>query len=250
MTTRIAFMTLAMCVCLAPRSEAQTTQPAPAEPGAPLQQQAAPPDPSLKTDNAPRGIQPDLSVAPIREQTHINNRTGRLTHSADGQQAIFNFDIDPDGSNYPPMTVMPNLKLLLLEGAVSPRNNDFAISGTVTEYKGKNYILLDNVPRGTIPERPTVTVVREGTHLTNRACRLSHTAAGQALLTFDADSKTQEDPPMIIQPNLKLQTMENMVTGLGKDVHFRISGMVTEFKGKNYILLDKAVVVPDVDQQM
>ncbi len=110
--------------------------------------------------------------------------------------------------------------------------------------------LTENAPRGVAADAPAVRLVREGTHLTNRTGRLSHATDGQAIFSFDSDGKTQQDPPMIIQPNLKLQTMESVVIGLSKDAHFRVSGTVTEYKGKNFILLDKAVVAADVDQQM
>jgi hypothetical protein len=33
-------------------------------------------------------------------------------------------------------------------------------------------------------------------------------------------------------------------------LHFRITGMVTEYKGRNYVLLDKVVVVPDSTQTL
>jgi hypothetical protein len=102
-----------------------------------------------------------------------------------------------------------------------------------------------------VPDAPVVNLVREGTYRTNRTGRLSHTPDGQqAIFTFDTDGTTLADPPMIILPNLKLLSMENAVTGQSKDVHFRVSGKITEYKGRNYILLDKAVVVADVDQQM
>jgi hypothetical protein len=42
--------------------------------------------------------------------------------------------------------------------------------------------------------------------------------------------------------------MEAVVAGRSVDVHFRISGTVTEYKGRNYILLDKAVVLSDAEQ--
>jgi hypothetical protein len=58
-----------------------------------------------------------------------------------------------------------------------------------------------------------------------------------------------KDPPLVVLPNLKLMAMENAVTGSSRDLRFRISGTVTEYKGRNYILLDKVVVVPDLDQQ-
>ena len=67
--------------------------------------------------------------------------------------------------------------------------------------------------------------------------------------TFDSDGKTMKDPPLVVLPNLKLMAMENAVTGSSRDLRFRISGTVTEYKGRNYILLDKVVVVPDLDQQ-
>jgi hypothetical protein len=93
-------------------------------------------------------------------------------------------------------------------------------------------------------------VVREGTHLINRSGRLNHSTDGQtATFTFDTDGKNMADPPMIILPNLKLQSMEAALAGRASDVHFRISGTVTEYKGRNYILLDKAVVMADVEQQ-
>jgi hypothetical protein len=43
--------------------------------------------------------------------------------------------------------------------------------------------------------------------------------------------------------------MENAVNGSNRDLKFRITGMVTEYKGRNYILLEKVVVVPDVTQK-
>ena len=56
-------------------------------------------------------------------------------------------------------------------------------------------------------------------------------------------------PPVTVLPNLKLMAMETAVSNSSRDLRFRISGMVTEYNGKNFVLLDKAVVVPDVDQQ-
>jgi hypothetical protein len=99
------------------------------------------------------------------------------------------------------------------------------------------------------PGAPALPLVREGTHLINRSGRLNHSTDGaQAYFTFDADGKTMKDAPMIILPNLKLLSMEGAVAQASKDVRFRISGTVTEYKGRNYILIDKAVVTADVDQ--
>jgi hypothetical protein len=98
------------------------------------------------------------------------------------------------------------------------------------------------------PDAPVLHVVREGTHIIKRTGRLNHSADGQtASLTFDSDGKAMADPPMIILPNLTLQSMEAAVASRTADVHFRVSGTVTEYKGRNYILLDSAVVMADVE---
>ena len=64
--------------------------------------------------------------------------------------------------------------------------------------------------------------------------------------TFESDGKTLQDPPLIILPNLKLMAMERASEALrDRDVRFRVTGMLTEYKGRNYVLLDKVVVVPE-----
>ena len=54
---------------------------------------------------------------------------------------------------------------------------------------------------------------------------------------------------MLILPNLKLMSMESAVTSADRDLRFRVTGMVTEYRGRNYVLLEKVVVVPDAMQQ-
>lgn len=100
------------------------------------------------------------------------------------------------------------------------------------------------------PGAPQMNLAREGTYVVDRTGRLTRGSDGQtAEITFDADGKTMKDPPMVVLPNLKLMQMENAVSGSSRDVRFRITGMVTEYKGRNHILLEKVVVVPDVTQQ-
>jgi hypothetical protein len=88
-------------------------------------------------------------------------------------------------------------------------------------------------------------LIREGTRLPERVARLTRTADGQAELTFESDGQSLVDPPMLILPNLWLATMEKAITNTSRDLKFRISGTVTEYGNRNYILLEKVVVVPD-----
>ena len=121
--------------------------------------------------------------------------------------------------------------------------------------------VLQPIDEGPIPDRttgksavppnaPQLNLVREGSIVPDRTARLTKSADGQTSeLTFEADGKVLKDPPMIILPNLALMRMETFVSGATRDIRFKVSGTVTEYKGRNYILLDKVVVVPDVTQQ-
>jgi len=91
---------------------------------------------------------------------------------------------------------------------------------------------------------------REGDYIRDRLGRLTKSADGtQEEFTFESDGRTMQDPPVIILPNLKLMAMENAVNSANRDLRFRITGPVTEYKGRNYILLEKVSVVQDVQQQ-
>jgi hypothetical protein len=98
------------------------------------------------------------------------------------------------------------------------------------------------------PAAPVVNVLREGTYIVDRVGRLGRSPDGkQAQLLFETDGTSLQDPPLMIIPNIKLMQMEDSVNGQNRrDVRFRISGMLTEYRGRNHILIDKVVVVPDV----
>jgi hypothetical protein len=90
---------------------------------------------------------PGQSTPIIREGSYIVDRTGSLGHSADGQQWQFIFDAATAPPGEPTINILPNLNLMLMENAVASNNQDihFKIGGMVTEYRGKNYVLLQKV---------------------------------------------------------------------------------------------------------
>lgn len=96
------------------------------------------------------------------------------------------------------------------------------------------------------PGAVALPVLREGTYVVDRTGRIKTNSDGQTVFLFDADGKTLRDPPMILLPNLLLMSIQTAASNSSRDLHFRITGMVTEYKGRNYILLDKVVVVPEV----
>jgi hypothetical protein len=100
------------------------------------------------------------------------------------------------------------------------------------------------------PNTPTAALQREGTFIFDRVGRLTRSADGsQAEFTFEADGKTMKDPPVIILPNLKLMTMEDVVKTTNRDLRFRVTGMLTEYRGRNYLLLEKVLVPPEANSQ-
>jgi hypothetical protein len=96
------------------------------------------------------------------------------------------------------------------------------------------------------PKAEILNLVREGTFMVNRMGRLTKTADGPFYeFTFEADGAAMKDPPMFILPNLKLTQMESAVKTTSRDLKFLVTGMVTEYGARNYILLEKVVVVQD-----
>ena len=95
------------------------------------------------------------------------------------------------------------------------------------------------------PSAPSQNLLREGTYLFDRVGRMVKTGDGRQQFVFDSDGKAMKDPPMLLLPNLKLMQMEDAVNSVNADRKFRISGTVTEYRGRNYILVDKLLVEDD-----
>ncbi|MGA2230920.1 MAG: hypothetical protein ABSH22_08470 [Tepidisphaeraceae bacterium] len=92
----------------------------------------------------------------------------------------------------------------------------------------------------------TGAILREGTDIVDRMGRLKKTADGtQEELVFESDGKAMMDAPMVILPNLVLMSMETAANQASHDLRFRVTGTVTEYRARNYILLEKFVVVQD-----
>lgn len=93
---------------------------------------------------------------------------------------------------------------------------------------------------------PEIATKREGTFVVDRVGRLAKTADGQAWeFIFAADGASMQDPPLRVLPNLKLQTIEDELSTANRDLKLRISGTLTEYRGRNYVLLEKVIVVRD-----
>lgn len=96
------------------------------------------------------------------------------------------------------------------------------------------------------PGAATQPLAREGSLLFDRIGRLSRSADGKDFeFTLDSDGKTLTDPPLVLIPNRKLMQLEDRVKTSYRDLKIQVSGEVTEYRGRNYLLLQRWSVVPD-----
>jgi hypothetical protein len=77
----------------------------------------------------------------------------------------------------------------------------------------------------------------EGDFIVNRLGRLTRATGGtQFMFTFESDSKTAPEPPVILLPCRMLENMEELVQEHGDNIVFVLSGQVTTYHGANYLL--------------
>jgi hypothetical protein len=90
---------------------------------------------------------------------------------------------------------------------------------------------------------------READTVEGRAGRLVRDVkSGEELIAFDSDGREMHDPPMGVIPCKALEVMEDATDGGIKPVKFRLSGEVTQYRGKNYLYVRAFQVVKDLGQ--
>jgi hypothetical protein len=88
---------------------------------------------------------------------------------------------------------------------------------------------------------PMGALIPEGTLIFDRMGRLEKTPDGQQEFRFESDGVSMQDAPMLLLPNQNLMGMEDNLKRNGGHVRFRISGMVTEYGSRNYVLIQKYI---------
>ncbi len=62
------------------------------------------------------------------------------------------------------------------------------------------------------------------------------------LFVFESDGKSLLEPPIAILPSKLLEIVEQTLQKSSQPVKFRISGQVTRYQNKNYLLLRKVLI--------
>ena len=262
-----------------------------------------PEEPLVPIPNEPRTFDPQppatnvVGVAPLREGTFLVDRFGQISKQADGQQQ-FEFIADGKATAEQSVLLLPNLNLMQMETALKKAGGQlrFSVTGEVTEYNGRNYMLIRSTGRPTankgpapvvpppvapatgadaeavlnalLPPRPaepllptpkeprtfdvqpvapgpgSVALLREGKSIVDRLGRLTKQPDGQQQFEFVSDGKGLGEPPVLALQNLNLMQMEDALKKASGHLRFRITGEVTEYNGRNYILIKK-FVIPD-----
>ncbi len=88
------------------------------------------------------------------------------------------------------------------------------------------------------------TVLPEGTILTSRRGRVVRLAAGELAFAVDGDGQNGIEPPMTLLPSATLQRLEDLILWRGERQTVEISGRLTSYAGKNYLMPTIFVVPP------
>lgn len=100
-------------------------------------------------------------------------------------------------------------------------------------------------PAAVAPDVRPQRLLREGAFVIDRPGRVRRTESGELEFLFRADGSTPAsagDPPMILVPNLNLMAVESAVRR-NPEQAFRVTGRVTEYRGRNHLILEKVVLV-------
>jgi len=97
----------------------------------------------------------------------------------------------------------------------------------------------DNAAQPDAGSEPTLRqrtpLIREGAFLRNRQGRIVD-IKGTWVFIADKDEQGLSDPPLILQPCLRLMEMKRLVKQRAKTLTFRINGTVFAYHGRNYLL--------------
>ena len=97
--------------------------------------------------------------------------------------------------------------------------------------------VLEPLKEGTTQPAVPDAQFREGTFLVDQLGNMAHNKKGEPIFMFEKGGKTVQ---LTLMANSNLARMEDAAAGAEKS--FRVTGMMTEYRGKNYLLVDRVVM--------
>ncbi|NIA21872.1 MAG: hypothetical protein GWP05_07915 [Anaerolineaceae bacterium] len=99
-------------------------------------------------------------------------------------------------------------------------------------------------PAGPPREGGRSSLLRQDKRLVDREGRIFRSNR-QTYFVFD-----NGDKPIVLLPNEMLERMEDMADFGWRQMRFRVSGAATEYRGRNYLLMSKMLVIPKEIEQL
>ncbi len=85
---------------------------------------------------------------------------------------------------------------------------------------------------------------KDGYVIVDRVGRLAFSNDGSAdTFIFESVSPGFSEPPVVLQPSSLLELMEKKASQFTREIKFRISGVISRYKGTYYLLLRKVLIV-------
>jgi len=79
---------------------------------------------------------------------------------------------------------------------------------------------------------------KDGYTVINREGRIYYDVEQQEwLFAFEANANSIAEPPVVILPSKMLEVMEKTTIGTGRNVKFRVTGQITKYNRRNYLLM-------------
>jgi len=98
------------------------------------------------------------------------------------------------------------------------------------------------------PKAPAATRRLEGDALQGVGRIIKDEKTKSLVFVFDSDGPAMADPPITLLPNRLLESMEKINAQSPHGAKFKITGEITEYNGKNYLLLRNAAEIKDLNQ--
>ncbi len=99
-------------------------------------------------------------------------------------------------------------------------------------------------PAPATPAGAPAVLVREGKRIVEQDGRVVR-SGDQTSFVFDSG-----DASVLLLPNLKLALMEDLADFGRRSIRFRLSGVMTEYHGRNYLFMTKMVVIPKFSEKL
>ncbi|MBN1766541.1 MAG: hypothetical protein JW860_14900 [Sedimentisphaerales bacterium] len=187
----------------------------------------------------------------VATESLFGKKAGQLTKTSKASDALaLVLGTDSSQANEQPETPQVNLeelardlrrKLLTIPRTHLINLPEEQEDQTTTNTQSSNQT---SATRSTGLDGPSKITWKDGQMVIDREGRLMYSSQeDRFMFIFEADSPSLQEPPVLLHPNQLLQKMEEMAgVQILRRVKFRITGQITTYQSKNYMLLNKVLL--------